>query len=111
MIDAIEKLKAEIIADYESWQNKSKSGRTEIQAKMLDEFINGLRIEIGNKYIKVVSGTSVWGFIVNTHKHPKFKVGDILKAASWKAPAMNQARGNIVNGDFSWVKWTGPRYL
>jgi hypothetical protein len=78
---------------------------------MLDEFINGLRIEIGNKYIKVISGTSVWGFVVNTYKHPKFKCGDILRAATWKTPATNKARGNILSGDFSWVKWTGPKYL
>ena len=41
----------------------------------------------------------------------KFKAGDILKAAGYNAPARNQARGNILEGNFSWVQWTGPAYL
>ena len=41
----------------------------------------------------------------------KFKAGDLLKAASWAAPARNKARGNILKGDYSWVRWTGPEYL
>ncbi len=53
----------------------------------------------------------VWGFIVKTDTDKKFRKGDILKAASWAAPARNKARGNILEGDFSWVRWTGPEYL
>jgi hypothetical protein len=30
----------------------------------------------------------------------KFKLGDILKSASWKAPARNFERGNVLTGDF-----------
>lgn len=111
METALENLKVAMIADYEGWQNRLSDIRTEIQAKMLDEYINGIRFDVGSKYIKVVAGTSVWGFIVKTDKHPKFKRGDILRAATWAAPATNKARGNILNGDLSWVQWTGPKYL
>tara|TARA_B100000131_G_scaffold175621_1_gene169660 strand:+ start:75 stop:446 length:372 start_codon:yes stop_codon:yes gene_type:complete len=57
----------------------------------------------GSKYLKIVSyddangeGASVWGFI--NKGNPKFNVGDILKSAGWKTPALNKARGNILEG-------------
>ena len=37
----------------------------------------------------------------------KFKAGDILKAASWKAPATNFVRGNLFEKTFDRVRWTG----
>lgn len=106
----IETLIADIIDDYYTWQNVGGRERTEVQAQMLDEFINGLRTEYGSKYIKVIHGSSVWGFIVNTDKDKKFRKGDILKPASWKAPARNAARGNILDGGYT-IRWTGPLYL
>ena len=39
-----------------------------------------------------------------------FKMGDILKASSWRAPAKNRARGNVLEADYS-IQWTGPLYL
>jgi len=107
---ALETLKNDIVADYESWQVASGKPRTEIQARMLDEFINGLRIEEGHKYIKIVAGTSVWGFIVKTETDKKFRKGDILKPAGYAAPARNAARGNILDGGYT-IRWTGPMYL
>lgn len=92
--------------DYAAWGSGNKFPQS-----MLDEFNSGLRIEEGSKYLKIVSGTCVWGFVVKTDKHAKFKRGDILKAATWAAPATNKARGNVLAGDLSWVHWTGPRYL
>jgi len=40
----------------------------------------------------------------------KFKMGDILKPASWRAPAKNSARGNVLEGGYA-IQWTGPLYL
>jgi hypothetical protein len=78
---------------------------------MRDEFESTLRFEEGRKYIKVITNKSVWGFIVNVENDKQFKYGDILKAATWKTPTRNQARGNVVDEDFAWVRWTGPQYL
>jgi hypothetical protein len=50
----------------------------------------------------------VWGFVMKADD-AKFKAGDILKPASWSAPARNRARGNIF-GDYK-IQWTGPNYL
>jgi len=51
----------------------------------------------------------VHSFIVKkAFKH--FKVGDVLKAASWAAPALNQPRGNVLDGNYH-MQWTGPLYL
>ena len=76
--------------------------------KTLANFENSFTIKEGKKYIKIIRDNGVWGFIVK-EDGPKFKKGDILKAAGWNAPATNAARGNIFE-DFS-VAWTGPHYL
>ena len=39
-----------------------------------------------------------------------FKKGDILKAAGYNAPALNQPRGNVLTGNYP-IQWTGPLYL
>jgi len=77
---------------------------------MVERFNRGLSYKVGQKYIKVISDGSVWGFIVNAENDKKFAKGDILKAASWKTPARNSARGNILDGGYD-ISWTGPHYL
>ena len=77
-----------------------------IRDKMIAEFNDKLRVDEGNKFIKIVSNGSVHSFIVK-EDGPKFKRGDILKAASWSAPAKNFARGNLLTGDFKNISWTG----
>jgi hypothetical protein len=43
-----------------------------------------------------------------TSKGLQIKQGDILKCASWKAPALNFVRGNITNLNYAdRVRWTG----
>ena len=96
--------------DYLMWQGASGKPRTEIQARMYDEFVQSVRVDEGSKYIKIVKQGSVWGFVVKTDKDKKFRRGDILKAASWAAPARNKARGNILDGGYQ-INWTGPNYL
>jgi hypothetical protein len=63
----------------------------------------------GKKYFKVIKENSVFAFIVKEDfKH--FKKGDVLKPASWKTPALNSARGNVLSGNYP-IEWTGPLYL
>jgi hypothetical protein len=111
MIDiAINSLFDAIGKDYASWRARGEYGSENDYGDMVDS----LHIEEGRKYLKVVKqfGTQelVWGFI-QKKDDKQFRAGDILKAASWAAPARNKARGNILDGDFSWVRWTGPEYL
>jgi hypothetical protein len=76
---------------------------------MKEEFANSWSVKEGQKFIKLVAKHSVHSFIVKkAFKH--FKVGDVLKAASWKAPALNQPRGNVLEGNYP-IQWTGPLYL
>jgi hypothetical protein len=64
-------------------------------------------VKYGTKYIKIKSKHAVWGFIVNTDSHPKFKYGDVLKASCRNAPAINFIRGNVFDTNFlDRVKWT-----
>ncbi len=82
--------------------------------EMKANFAEGISVEYGKKYIKIVktlgSQRMVWGFIVGVDNDKKFKLGDILKPAGWKAPARNAARGNILDGGYP-INWTGPLYL
>ena len=110
MSQALFLLKEKIGADYASWNARSPYGSEDVKEERAKEFAEAIRIEEGRKYIKVIQGGSVWGFIMKADD-AKFKAGDILKAASWAAPARNKPRGNILAGDFSWVRWTGPEYL
>lgn len=93
-----------------------------VQKKINDDFKRNyknlkphvLQIKKGGRYIKIISvrgngGKSVHTF-VDAKQGPTF--GDILKPASWKAPAKH-ARGNVFDG--SWgvnsVGVYGPAYL
>ena len=78
-------------------------------------------VEFGKKYAKITDSysniqglrtSSVWGFIVLkecTVGGIDYKPGDLLKAASYKAPAKH-ARGNIMDGTADYDIW-GPTYL
>jgi hypothetical protein len=72
---------------------------------MVAEFEAKLHVQEGSKYLKVVSRGSVHSFVV-IKADAKFKNGDILKAASWAAPARNFSRGNVITGSYV-VRWTG----
>jgi hypothetical protein len=80
------------------------------QKDMIVDFALKLDYTEGKKYIKVMTGNSVWGFIVKGDNDKKFRKGDILKAAGYNAPARNHARGNIIDGGYT-ICWTGPHYM
>lgn len=112
MQDQINSLLKAIVADYRKWTNNSyaqKMGQDYIDERVA-EFESKLSVKSGSKYIKIISDSSVWGFIVKGDNDKKFSKGDILKAASWAAPARNKARGNIMLGIYA-ISWTGPNYL
>ena len=73
-----------------------------------------LTLRPGRKFIKVVEGSRVWGFIAKVdgvHKGLPMLKGDILKAATWNAPAKN-SRGSIFDKEMhKSFSWTGPNYL
>ena len=71
-----------------------------------------LVMEVGNKFLRLWDGTSCWGFISRVDgdlKGSPIKKGDLLKPASWKAPAKH-ARGNIIDGTARYSTY-GPEYL
>jgi hypothetical protein len=78
-----------------------------VAKEMADRYNDGMNYLPGKKYIKIVCATAVHSFVVNTDNDKKFKRGDILKAASWNAPARNFARGNVLDGSLECVRWTG----
>ncbi len=106
---ALDRYVALIKADYAGWHRPH--GNDLIHDEMVREFDAGVSYEVSRKFVKVITGaanghTSVHSFIVLADDG-KFKRGDILKAASWKAPAKNFARGNVLAGNLKNVRWTG----
>ena len=71
-----------------------------------------MEIKIGNKFIKLISNRSVWGFISRydgEYKGEPIKKGDLLKAASYASPAKH-SRGNIIDGTARYGVY-GVQYL
>lgn len=101
MVEGMNGLLEAIETDYRVWIERA--GRDPSDRDL------GLDYDIGSKYIKVSKQTgsqrTVWGFVVNTESDKKFKKGDLLMSASWRAPARNFARGNILENYK--VRWTG----
>jgi hypothetical protein len=65
--------------------------------------------ELGRKYIHVIMKDNQrcshsW---IMMEDDKKFKRGDILKSAGWKAPARNFSRGNVLSGNFKHIQWAG----
>ena len=65
------------------------------------EFV--ITFEEGQKYTRVVA-TSYGSRSSHSFLDAQ---GNIWKCASWKAPAKNFTRGNIITRDFSRIRWTG----
>ena len=99
--DAMDRLLLQIQVDYDNWSR--------FNSRTLD-----LKLKPGRKFVKVVNGTSVWGFVAKVdgvHKGLPMLKGDILKAAGWRAPAKH-SRGSIFDSEMhKSFSWTGPNYL
>jgi hypothetical protein len=95
-----------ISTNFNNWYSNTDMSK-ELAEERMKDFKETLSFEEGSAYIKVMTKTSVHTFIVKKDG-PKFKKGDILKAASWKAPAKNFARGNIFQADsYKNIQWCG----
>jgi hypothetical protein len=74
--------------------------------------VEPIKVDVGNKFIRLWAGTSCWGFISRVDgelKGAPIRKGDLLKPATWKSPAKH-SRGNIIDGTASWNEY-GPNYL
>ena len=98
--------KADYVAMSTSYGKKELTGYSLEQTSLWD---SKTKVMPGKKYIKIVQDTGVFCFIVREDSG-KFKKGDILKAAGYRAPARNSARGNVLTGNYN-IQWTGPLYL
>ncbi len=95
----LDRYKAKIKADYAAWTSGGSNREIEVE------------FEWGSKFIKVVTSTygqrGVHSFIAKgSNPTDKWPEGTILKAASWRAPAQNFARGSIYDKDLKSIRWT-----
>jgi len=103
--DGIKNMIDAMVEDYGMFSTTTLNNNIE----MFNQYKNSFKILNGRKFIKIINDNSVKAFIVKEDfKH--FKKGDVLKAASWKAPALNKSRGNVLTGNYA-IQWTGPLYL
>jgi len=91
---------------------KVNEQRKEYYKNMSSKSNTDLVMEVGNKFLRFWDGSTCWGFISRVDgdlKGAPIKKGDLLKPASWKAPAKH-ARGNILDGTARYGVY-GPEYL
>lgn len=117
----LEQLKTKMVESYRKFNYGMRDNKKSSTFKGLpdsyyeeriQQFADGITFKMGKKYLAVRLTNdrgyqSAWGFI--NVGNPKFKEGDILKAAGYGTPALNKARGNLFE-DYE-VSWTGPHYL
>ena len=100
LLEGVGKMIDAMVLDYSKGNNNER---------MFNEYKDGFKTMTGQKFIKVINNNGVKAFVVKADGG-RFKMGDILKPAGWRAPAKNSARGNVLEAGYS-IQWTGPLYL
>ena len=95
--------------DYIKMSTSGGKELTGYSKEQVDNWDNKTKISEGKKYIKIVQDTGVFAFVMKEDSG-HLKKGDILKAAGYNKPALNSARGNVLNGNY-YIQWTGPLYM
>ena len=95
--------------DYIKMSTMGGKELTGYSKEQVDKWDSLIRVEQGQKFIRVVRENGVFAFIVK-EDNGRFKKGDILKPAGYRAPAKNSARGNVLSGNY-YINWTGPLYM
>ena len=107
--EGIKNLMAGAKADYVKWSTMGGKELSGYSKEQVDNWDNKTKVIEGKKYIKIVQDTGVFAFVMKEDSG-HLKKGDILKAAGYRAPAKNSARGNVLTGNYN-IQWTGPLYL
>ena len=95
--------------DYIRMSTSGGKELTGYSLEQVEQWDNKTKVSFGKKYIKIVQDTGVFAFVMKEDSG-RFKKGDVLMASSWRAPALNSARGNVLTGNYP-IRWTGPLYL
>ena len=95
--------------DYIKMSTMGGKELTGYSKEQVDNWDNKTRVSEGKKYIKIVQDTGVFAFVMKEDSG-HLKKGDVLKAAGYNKPALNAARGNVLEGNYH-IQWTGPLYM
>ena len=95
--------------DYIKMSTSGGKELTGYSKEQVDNWDNKTRVTEGKKYIKIVQDTGVFAFVMKEDSG-HLKKGDVLKAAGYNKPALNSARGNVLEGNYH-IQWTGPLYM
>ena len=107
--DGIKNMMAGAKDYYKRWSSNAHGEQSQWAKDSVAEWDSKTKVSQGKKYIKVVQDTGVFAFVMKEDSG-HLKKGDILKAAGYNKPALNSARGNVLNGNY-YIQWTGPLYM
>ncbi len=106
--------------NYDCWIDsiKDRNGKdSDYRDLQAENFRKNLKVELTRKYIKVITDSYVWGFIVRENDSVKcstseayFSRGDILKGIGQKQTFKKYSLGNIIHGNPNNYDKTNPDY-
>lgn len=111
--DGIKNMMEAAKEDYKKFSTNKEGVICDYSKNVLENWEVSVKTKVGKKFIKVIKDNSVFAFVcLDAVSAPfySYKVGDILKPASWNRPSLNAARGNVLTGGYG-IEWTGPLYL